>query len=57
LQLKKDEKTKKHLKIGQQFLYEELLEYQIKLIELEERAESRHAEFCAGEEMKTQKEP
>jgi hypothetical protein len=57
LQLKKDKKTKEHLKTGQKFLYEELLEYQIKLIELEERVESRHVEFCAGEEMKKQKEP
>jgi hypothetical protein len=57
LQLKKDKKTKEHLKIGQKFLYEELIEHQIKLIELEERVESRYAEFCAGEEMKTQEEP
>jgi hypothetical protein len=33
-------------------LEKELLDVQVKLMELDERPESRHVEFCAGEEFK-----
>ncbi len=57
MQLKKDKKTKAHLKIGVEFLEKELFEHQIKLMVLDERVESGHTEFCAGEEFKQHKAP
>jgi hypothetical protein len=52
LKLKKDKKTKEHLKIVVKFFQKELLEHRIKIMVLDERVESRHGEFCAGEEFK-----
>jgi len=54
-QTQKDKTTKAHLKIGVQFLEEELLDFQVKLYELDERIDDRHVEFCAGELLKERK--
>jgi len=56
-QTQKDKTTKTQLKIGVKFLQEKLLDFQVKLYELDERIDARHAEFCAGELLKERKWP
>ena len=57
MQAKKDKKTKAHLKIGVDFLEKKLLDFQVKLFEVDERHEARCVEYCAGEELKERKWP
>ncbi len=52
MQAEKDKKTKANLRIGVDFLEKSLLEFQVKLFEVEERHEARYVEFCAGEALK-----
>ena len=56
MQTKKD-KEKKNLNIGVTFLTDQLLHVQVKLMELHNRPESRHAEYEVGEFTKQQKWP
>ena len=55
MQSEKDKKTNAHVSVGVDFLEKKLLDVQVKVIELDERPEARHAEYFVGDQIKQRK--